>query len=138
MTGAIDQVGHILAVGATNEKVEGFFDTCRDLGLSGTQGVIIPKSNAGDLMLQPDVVEACEAGKFHVYTVDTVHEALELLTGIKAGRRDDHGAYPDNTLLGLAVVKAFEYWVKAAQSVDAFLPTEDEVSSTECNPPAGE
>lgn len=59
--GAIDQVGHIQPVGAVTEKIEGFFDTCQALGLTGTQGVIIPQANRGDLMLRPDVVAACEA-----------------------------------------------------------------------------
>ncbi|MBI4718017.1 MAG: AAA family ATPase [Planctomycetes bacterium] len=117
MTGAIDQVGHILAIGAVNEKIEGFFETCRDMGLTGTQGVIIPQANAGDLMLRHDVVEACAAGNFTVYSVGTVHEALELLTGIPAGSRGPDGWYPEGTVLGRAVERAFEYWVKAAQSV---------------------
>jgi lon-related putative ATP-dependent protease len=110
MTGAIDQRGHILPVGAVTEKVEGFFDTCRDLGLTGTQGVIVPKANAGDLMLRTDVVEACEKGGFHVYAVDTIHEALELLTGRPAGQRDAEGHYPEDTVLGIAEAKALAYW----------------------------
>jgi len=118
MTGAIDQVGHILAIGAVNEKIEGFFDTCRDMGLTGTQGVLIPKSNAGDLMLRHDVVEACARGEFRVHAVATVHEALECLTGIPAGRRAADGWYPEGTVLGLAVFRAWEYWLKASQSAD--------------------
>ena len=114
MTGAIDQVGHILPIGGVNEKIEGFFDACRDIGLTGTQGVIIPRPNAGDLVLREDVVEACTAGHFGVYAIDTVHEALELFTGMPAGRRGDDGAYPDGTLLALAVRRAREYWEKAA------------------------
>ncbi|MCC7293393.1 MAG: AAA family ATPase [Phycisphaerales bacterium] len=128
MTGAIDQVGNILAVGATNEKIEGFYDACRDLGLCGTQGVIIPKANAGDLMLREDVVEACREGRFHVYAVDHVRGALELLTGIRAGEPDDSGFYPDTTLLGLAVGRAYEYWVKASQNAPQFEAQPDESS----------
>lgn len=118
MTGAIDQVGHILAVGAINEKTEGFFDTCRDTGLTGTQGVLIPKANAGDLMLRQDVVDACARGEFHVRAVGTVHEALECMMGIPAGRRGADGWYPDGTVLGLAVFRAWEYWLKASQNAD--------------------
>ncbi len=118
MTGAIDQMGNILAVGAVNEKIEGFFDTCRDLGLTGTQGVIIPQSNAGDLMLRHDVVDACAAGQFNVYAVSTVHEALECLTSVPAGQRDADGWYPQDTLLGLAVLRAWEYWLKASLSAE--------------------
>ncbi len=116
ITGAIDQVGQILAVGATNEKIEGFFDTCNSSGLTGSQGVILPKGNARDLMLRTDVVDACKAGRFHVYTVDRLPEALELLTGVQAGRPDQDGAYPDDSLLGVAVMRAFEYWVRASQT----------------------
>ncbi|MHC5048971.1 MAG: Lon protease family protein, partial [Planctomycetota bacterium] len=80
MTGAIDQLGHLLAIGAVNEKIEGFFDTCCDAGTVDGAGVIIPRANADDLMLRHDVVDACSEGKFHVYAVETVHEAIELLT----------------------------------------------------------
>jgi predicted ATP-dependent protease len=113
ITGAIDQVGHVEAIGGANEKIEGFFDTCRDLGFTGTQGVVIPRSNAGDLMLRHDVVAACGAGQFHVYAVETVQEALEVLTGVPAGQRDETGVYPAGTLLALAVDKAREYWLRS-------------------------
>ncbi len=135
MTGAVDQVGNILAIGAANEKVEGFFDTCFDLGLTGTQGVIIPKSCVRDLMLRHDVVEACADGKFHVYSVDTIHEALELLTSTLAGCRDETGVYPEGSLLGLAVGKAFEYWVKAIQGLESFSFAQEEAPVEE--PDAG-
>ncbi|GAB4197191.1 MAG: ATP-binding protein [Wenzhouxiangellaceae bacterium] len=113
ITGAIDQHGHLQAIGGVNEKIEGFFDACNTLGLSGEQGVIIPKANAGDLMLRSDVVKACSNGKFHVFAVDTVHRALELLTGKPAGVLID-GAYPDGSLLKLAMQKAREYWLNSA------------------------
>ncbi|MBU0617362.1 MAG: AAA family ATPase, partial [Planctomycetes bacterium] len=115
MTGAIDQVGHILPVGGANEKIEGFFDACRDIGLTGTQGVIIPRANAGDLVLREDVVDACVAEQFRVYAVETAQQALELFTSMPAGQRDDSAKYPDGTLLGLAVQRAHEYWLKAVQ-----------------------
>lgn len=141
MTGAIDQVGNILTIGAANEKIEGFFDACRDLGLTGTQGVIIPASNAPDLMLRPDVVETCRAGKFHVYAVDHVRTALGLLTGIEAGEPDELGLYPDETLLGVAVGRAYEYWIKASQNAPQFAPMPDEaegVGSAGSTPAAAE
>jgi len=133
ITGAIDQVGNILAIGAANEKIEGFFDTCRVIGLTGEQGVIIPRANARDLMLRDDVVDACQARQFHVYAVDRVHQALELLTGVAAGERDVTGAYPDNTLLGVAVNRAFEYWMKATPGVEQM-----EESAAETPPPGNE
>jgi ATP-dependent Lon protease len=113
MTGAIDQVGNVLPIGAVNEKVEGFFDVCDFTGLSGTQGVIVPMANAGDLMLRQDVVEACREGRFQVYAVDTIHEALGLFTGIEPGRRDDRGSYSEGTLLERAVARARQYWEMA-------------------------
>jgi len=110
ITGAIDQMGHIQPIGAVTEKVEGFFDICSDLGLTGTQGVIVPRANAGDLMLRADVVEACREGKFHVYAVETIHDALELFTGRRAGEPGADGTYPDGTLLHEAVRQAGAYW----------------------------
>lgn len=113
MTGAIDQHGHIQAIGGVNEKVDGYFDACRSQGLTGEQGVIIPKSNAGDLMLHPDVVEACRDGQFHVYAVSHVGEALEVLTGMQAGDPACAGDYPDDSLLALAQQQATEFFRKS-------------------------
>ena len=114
MTGAIDQLGHVQAIGAVNEKIEGFFDTCADSGLTGTQGVIVPKSNAVDLMLREDVVVACQQGQFHVYAVETIQEALELFTGWSAGTRDAKGRYGEGTLLRRAVARARDFWTMVA------------------------
>ncbi len=133
MTGAIDQVGHILPIGGVNEKIEGFFDACRDTGLTGTQGVIIPRANAGDLVLREDVVEASTNGQFSVYAVETVHEALTLFTGMPAGQRDANGKYGDKTLLGIAVTRAFDYWKKAAPHVP---PSPSETEPSEVDGPA--
>ncbi|MEC9372866.1 MAG: S16 family serine protease, partial [Planctomycetota bacterium] len=110
MTGAVDQMGAVMAIGAVNEKIEGFFDVCRDAGLTGDQGVIIPTANAGDLMLREDVVEACRDGEFRVHAVDRVHDALGLLTGMPAGDRVESGEYPEGTLLRLACDRATEFW----------------------------
>jgi predicted ATP-dependent protease len=136
MTGAIDQVEHILSVGAVNEKIEGFFDVCRDLGFSGTQGVIIPAPNAGDLMLRDDVVEACAAGQFHVWAVGTIHEALELLTGMPAGVRGGDGKYPEGSLLARAVDRAQEFWLRAATPTSAVLMRAEREEEEEAVPPA--
>ncbi len=112
MTGAIDQHGHIQAIGGVNEKIEGFFDVCLPLGLNGEHGVIIPSANAGDLMLRKDVIAACSDGRFHIHAVKTVNEALEVLTGRIAGQPDEQGHFPEDSLLGLARSKATEYWNK--------------------------
>lgn len=83
VTGAVDQTGKVLAVGAINAKVEGFFRLCQALGLSGSQGVILPRANIPNLTLRADVLKAVRARQFHIYAVDTVEQALELLTGAR-------------------------------------------------------
>ena len=100
VTGAIDQQGRVQAVGGVNEKIEGFFDVCRALGLSGEQGVVIPRANAGDLMLRDDVVEAVAAGRFRVWAVETIDEGVEVLTGVPAGERGADGRFPDGSING--------------------------------------
>jgi ATP-dependent Lon protease len=112
MTGAIDQHGRIQAIGGVNEKIEGFYDACKAVGLNGDQGVLIPLSNAGDLMLRDDVVKACGEGSFNIYAVAYLHEALEVLTGMPAGEADDTGSYPQGSLLRLAQQRAAEFWQK--------------------------
>jgi len=116
MTGAIDQLGHIQPIGAVSEKVEGFYEVCREAGLTGKQGVVIPRANAGDLMLNPELLEVCAAGRFNVYAVDTVQQALELFTGWTPGSADANGQYPKGTLLRLARSKARDYWEMVADS----------------------
>ena len=86
------------AIGGVNEKIEGFFDICRRRELTGNQGVLIPASNARHLMLRRDVVEAADAGRFHIYAVQTIDECLEMLTGVAAGQPDDEGVFPDDTV----------------------------------------
>ncbi|MBK8976786.1 MAG: AAA family ATPase [Planctomycetes bacterium] len=115
MTGAIDQKGHVQPIGAANEKIEGFYDVCSATGLTGTQGVILPRANADELMLRREVARACEEGRFHVYAVETVHEALELFLGRPAGQLDANCAYPDGTVLALAVRRARDYWDMVSQ-----------------------
>ncbi|MBI2961632.1 MAG: AAA family ATPase [Betaproteobacteria bacterium] len=85
VTGSVNQLGEVQAIGAVNEKIEGYFDLCEARGLSGEHGVLIPEANVEHLMLRQDVVAAAEAGRFHVYPVRTVDEAISLLTGIPAG-----------------------------------------------------
>ena len=115
MTGAIDQLGNVLPIGAVNEKIEGYFDTCRDICLTRTQGVIIPQANVGDLMLREDVVQACVEGSFHVHAVSTIHEALGIFTGRQPGDAGARGAYAPDTVLGEAVQQARRYYEMAAR-----------------------
>ncbi len=92
VTGSVDQFGRVQAIGAVNEKIEGYFDICSKRGLTGQQGVLIPASNAAHLMLRRDVVDAAAAGRFHIHAVETVDEALELLTGLPAGAPEEEGS----------------------------------------------
>lgn len=110
ITGAIDQHGHLQAIGGVNEKVEGFYDACQAQAFTGRQGVIIPKANAGDLMLRPDVVQAAKDGAFHVHAVDTIGEALEVLTGVAAGDPCSEEPYPDDSLYGMARARLAEFF----------------------------
>ena len=120
MTGAVDQVGNILPIGAVNEKIEGFYDTCVTQGLTGTQGVVIPEANTGDLMLRHDVVQACADGRFHVWAVGRIEQALALFTGMEPGRIGPDGRFPPGTLLERARVEARRYWqMLQAQPGDA-------------------
>ncbi len=131
MTGAIDQHGHILPIGAASEKIEGFFDTCQALGMTGSQGVIIPRANVRDLMLREDVVAACAEERFHVHAVDTIQEALELFTDVPAGERDEEGEYPEGSLLHTAVERAFEYWTLATSSPQQWEKVEEDEEEVE-------
>jgi predicted ATP-dependent protease len=98
VTGSVNQHGQIQAIGGVNEKIEGFFDLCRIIGLSGSQGVMIPRANVRNLMLRSDVVEAVQSGDFHVWAVSTVDEGIELLTGRPAGERGDDDEFPPDTV----------------------------------------
>ncbi len=98
ITGSVNQLGEVQPIGGANEKIEGFFETCRRRGLSGEHGVILPRRNVRHLGLRAEVVEAVRAGKFSIYAVDRVEDALELLTGLPAGERQADGSYPAGTL----------------------------------------
>lgn len=98
VTGSVNQHGEIQPIGGVNEKIEGFFDTCRQRGLNGEQGVVIPASNVRHLMLRDDVRTAVGEGKFAIYAIDTVDDGIGLLTGIEAGERDENGVFPEGTV----------------------------------------
>lgn len=102
VTGSVNQKGEVQPIGGVNEKIEGFYLCCKRKGLTGTQGVMIPKANVKDLMLAPEVVEAVVKGEFHVFAVATVQDGIELLTGRPAGERDAQGRYPGDSVFGLA------------------------------------
>jgi len=98
VTGSINQFGEIQPIGGVNEKIEGFFEVCKYNGLTGKQGVVIPRTNISNLMLKEEIVEAVENGMFHIYAVDTVDDGIEILTGVPAGKPDKNGKYPKGTV----------------------------------------
>ena len=116
VTGSVNQHGMVQAIGGVNDKIEGFFDICHARGLTGTQGVLIPRANAQHLMPRADVVEACAAGRFAIYPIETIDQGIALLTGRSAGERDTSGAYPAGTVNRLVEerLKLFAKWRKDA------------------------
>ncbi len=97
ITGSVNQNGEIQPIGGVNQKIEGFFETCKANGLTGSQGVMIPHQNKQDLMLNHSVINAVKKGKFHIYAIKTINEGLEILSGIEAGERQKNGLFKKNT-----------------------------------------
>ncbi|HEX9724339.1 MAG TPA: S16 family serine protease, partial [Vicinamibacteria bacterium] len=118
VTGSVNQKGEIQAIGGVNQKAEGFFDVCRIRGLTGTQGVLIPESNVSDLMLRKDMVEAVEAGNFHIFPVRTIEEGIEILTGVPAGMPDEEGNFPPDSVYG-RVYDRLQEMAKAVKEQEA-------------------
>jgi len=112
VTGSVNQWGEIQAIGGVNEKIEGFFHLCKLRGLTGDQGVLIPAANEDHLMLMPDVQAAVLAGKFNIWTVETISEGIEILTGMKAGVVNRHGSFPARTVFGEAQKQLKNYFEK--------------------------
>ena len=108
ITGSVNQHGEVQPVGGINEKIEGFFDICQARGLTGNQGVLIPAANASHLMLKKLVCEAAAAGKFQIYAVANIDEAIELLTGTTAGAADADGNFPQGSVNFLAAARLLE------------------------------
>ncbi|MGM0485748.1 MAG: Lon protease family protein, partial [Planctomycetota bacterium] len=136
VTGSVNQWGEVQAIGAVNEKVEGFFDVCREQGLTGKQGVCVPAANVRHLLLRRDVVAAIEKGDFHVWAIEHIDEGLELLGGIPSGRLDEEEAFHgrvDRRLRELAAAikeqraasleREFPVWEPAVQGPSDPRPT---------------
>jgi predicted ATP-dependent protease len=109
VTGSVNQLGEVQAIGGVNEKVEGFFEICAERGLTGDQGVLIPQANVEHLMLRRPVVEAVEAGKFRVIPVATIADGIEVLTGTPAGKRGGDGAYPYGSVNALVEARLRDF-----------------------------
>jgi predicted ATP-dependent protease len=117
VTGSVNQLGIVQAIGGANDKIEGYFDICTARGLTGTQGVMIPASNVQHLMLRADVIEACAAGKFAIYPIETIDQGIALLTGHPAGVRGADGVYPEGTV-NRAVIDRLQLFARARKEAD--------------------
>ncbi|MBN1333885.1 MAG: ATP-dependent protease, partial [Synergistales bacterium] len=115
VTGSVDQFGNIQPIGGVNEKIEGFFRYCKSRDLTGDQGVIIPRQNIINLMLNREVMQAVEEGKFHVWSVGTIDDGIELLTGVSAGIPDDEGNYPEDSIHGKVKAKLRDWMERSAK-----------------------
>ncbi len=115
VTGSVDQHGNVQPIGGVNEKIEGFFEYCRISGLTGDQGVIIPRRNVQNLMLGQDIIDAVDEGKFHIWAIDTIDEGIEILTGVAAGEPDESGCYSPGSIHGKAMAKLHDWMKKAAR-----------------------
>jgi lon-related putative ATP-dependent protease len=115
VTGSVNQHGQVQPIGSVNEKIEGFFDVCVERGLTGEQGVLIPKSNLKNLMVRRDVVNAVEAGRFQVHAVEDVDQAIELLTGRAAGARDAEKHFPKGSVNQLVEARLMAFAADARE-----------------------
>jgi Lon-like ATP-dependent protease len=98
VTGSVNQHGEVQPIGGATAKIEGFYEVCHERGLDGTQGVMIPYPNVPNVVLRPEVAGAVAEGKFNVWSVSTIEQGIELLTGVPAGARDGDGKYPEGTV----------------------------------------
>ena len=133
VTGSVNQLGQVQAIGGVNQKIEGFFDLCSARGLTGEQGVLVPASNVQHLMLRRDVIEAVAAGRFHVYSLETLDQGIELLTGLEAGERDEHGEYPEDSV-NRRVEERLSELARTAQQFSNPIPGAGEPGEPETGP----
>jgi lon-related putative ATP-dependent protease len=127
VTGSVNQKGEVQAIGGVNQKIEGFYDCCRQIGLTGEQGVLIPESNVKDLMLRKDVVDSVDKGQFHVYAVKTIDEGIEILTGKASGEKQSDGTYQQGTINDLVDKKLREL----AEGLQKFGKEDEQETKTE-------
>ena len=125
VSGSVNQKGKIQAIGDVNQKVEGFYEVCKEKGLTGEQGVMIPKSNTKNLMLKREVLNVVKQKKFHIYQVSSVEEGIEILTGVPAGKPNKKGNYPEGTVYG-AVQKKLKYYLERSQKIKKQFEDQEE------------
>lgn len=116
ITGALDQFGAVQPIGGINEKIEGFFRTCKRRGLTGTQGVCLPQMNCRELMLAGEVINAIREGQFHLYPVDDIDGAVEIFTGVPAGKIGQGGRYPSGSVNARVAARIEELFRLAKKS----------------------
>jgi predicted ATP-dependent protease len=133
VTGSVNQHGEVQPIGGVNQKIEGFFKVCQAHGLTGTQGVIVPRRNLGDILLESEVLEAVNNGQFNVWAVDHVDQGIELLTGIPAGEPDEQGNYPEGTINQLVDERLEEL----SKGIKEFESTSDEEEDKDDSKDAG-
>ena len=109
VTGSVNQKGQIQPIGGVNEKIEGFFQICKMRGLDGSHGVMIPVQNVDNLQLSDDIIEAVKNKQFHIYSISTIEEGIEVLTGVPAGKKDKEGHFPAGTINYLVYEKLKKY-----------------------------
>ena len=109
VTGSVNQKGQIQPIGGVNEKIEGFFQICKLRGLDGSHGVMIPVQNVDNLQLSDEIIEAVKNKQFHIYSVSTIEEGIEVLTGVPAGKKDKNGKFPAGTVNYLVYEKLKKY-----------------------------
>lgn len=127
VTGSVNQLGEVQAIGGVNEKIEGFFDICAQRGLTGNQGVLIPAANQVHLMLRKDVVDAAERGMFSIYAVEHINQGIELLMGMPAGERQRDGTFPKRSVNGMV-----------EETLKKFAEARRKFGEGDANGPAGE
>lgn len=136
VTGSVNQLGEVQAIGGVNQKVEGYFEVCRTRGLTGDQGVMIPRANVENLMLREEVVEAVREGRFHIWAVEHVDEGIEVLTGIAAGRKGPDGSFPEESIHGRVERRLAEFR-KALRKIAPARPADGkDPDEPEAGPPA--
>jgi predicted ATP-dependent protease len=129
VTGSVNQLGEVQAIGGVNEKVEGFYALCKARGLTGTQGVIVPRDNLRNLMLRRDVVDTVARGEFHIYAVTSVDQGIEILTGMPAGKLRKDGSYPEGSVYR-KVTDALEAMTRRAIEVNRAANQREPIATT--------
>jgi predicted ATP-dependent protease len=136
VTGSVNQLGEVQAIGGVCAKIEGFFDLCFPRGLTGRQGVLMPKANLPHLVLRDDVAQAVAEGKFHLHAIETVSQGIEVITGVPAGARDPNGRFPAGSVFGRVERRVIEISERLREAegggrAPASPPSMDDVSSVD-------